>query len=173
MGAGLSYAFGDVTVGGAWSRSIQTGLVNADSGAVLPSAAFSNYELDAVWQVTPAVWLASMYAYTHASSAHWHEGALQAGYQLSKRTDLYSEAVYQRASSGTPAVINSIDPSSSRNQVLVATGTRHRFSSRLHDTAPLRRSQATRAPRCYHRPSTTADSPRCSPSSSRSFRCSC
>jgi general bacterial porin, GBP family len=127
IGVGASYAFGDVTVSGAWSRAIQTGLADADSGAALPSVAFSNYELNAVWQVTPAVWLAGMYVYTNSSSAHWHEGALQAGYQLSKRTDVYSEAVYQRASSGAPAVINSNDPSASRNQLLVAAGIRHRF----------------------------------------------
>jgi general bacterial porin, GBP family len=127
IGAGASYAIGDVTLGGAWSRSIQTGLADADSGAALPSVAFSNYEVNAIWQVTPAVWLAGMYVYTNASAAHWHEGALQAGYQLSKRTDLYSEAVYQRASSGAPAVINSFDPSSSGNQLLVAAGIRHRF----------------------------------------------
>ncbi|QYD73580.1 hypothetical protein KZJ38_28610 [Paraburkholderia edwinii] len=68
-----------------------------------------------------------MYVYSNASSQHWHQGALQADYQLSKRTDVYAEAVYQRASAGTLAVINSIDPSSSRNQLLVATGIRHRF----------------------------------------------
>jgi len=65
--------------------------------------------------------------YSNASWQHWHQAALQADYQLSKRTDVYAEAVYQRASAGTLAAINSIDPSSSRNQLLVATGIRHRF----------------------------------------------
>jgi predicted porin len=46
---------------------------------------------------------------------------------LSKRTDVYAEAIYQRASAGALAVINTNDPSSNRNQVLVATGIRHRF----------------------------------------------
>jgi general bacterial porin, GBP family len=127
IGVGASYAIGDVTIGAAWSRAIQTGVVSAESGAGLPSIAFSNYELNAVWQVTPTVSLAGMYVYTNASAAHWHEGAVQAIYQLSKRTDLYAETVYQRATAGAPAAVNSFDPSGSRNQLVVATGIRHRF----------------------------------------------
>ncbi|SDB93379.1 porin [Paraburkholderia lycopersici] len=130
IGAGMSYALGDVTLGAAWSRSVHTGVSSADGGAPLPSVAFSNYEVNALWQVTPAFTLAGMYAYTNAaatSAAHWHQGALQAGYQLSKRTDVYTEAIYQRASSGAFAMINSCDPSGGRNQLLVSAGVRHRF----------------------------------------------
>ncbi|MEX3843597.1 porin [Paraburkholderia sp. BR10882] len=127
IGAGMSYALGDVTLGAAWSRSIHTGVSEADGGAPLPSIAFSNYEVNALSQVTPAFSLAGMYAYTGTTSAHWHQGALQAGYQLSKRTDVYTEAIYQRASSGALAMINTCDPSGGRNQVLVAAGIRHRF----------------------------------------------
>ena len=53
-----------------------------------------------MYELTPKVALAGMYTYTKGSGAHWHQGALQAGYQLSKRTDTYLETVYQRASSG-------------------------------------------------------------------------
>ncbi|MBN3854267.1 porin [Paraburkholderia sp. Ac-20340] len=127
IGVGANYAFGDVTLGAAWSRAIQTGIVDADSGAGLPSIAFSNYELNAVWQVTPTVSLTGMYVYTKASSAHWNEGGVQAIYQLSKRTDVYAETLYQRATAGAPAAINAFDPSSGRNQLVVATGIRHRF----------------------------------------------
>lgn len=127
IGVGANYVIGDVMLGAAWSRSIQTGVVDADSGAGLPSIAFSNYELNAVWQVTPSVSLAGMYVYTKASAAHWNEGALQAVYQVSKRTDVYAETVYQRAQAGAPAAINAFDPASGRNQLVVATGIRHRF----------------------------------------------
>jgi predicted porin len=48
-------------------------------------------------------------------------------YLLSKRTDAYLETVYQRASSGAPPVITTSDPSSSRSQLLIAAGIRHRF----------------------------------------------
>ncbi|CAM2182071.1 general bacterial porin, GBP family [Paraburkholderia sacchari] len=127
IGVGANYVIGDVTIGAAWSRAIQTGVVDAQSGFGLPSAAFSNYEVNAVWQVTPAVSLAGMYVYTKGSDAHWHEGALQAVYQFSKRTDVYAETIYQRATAGAPAAINSFDPASGRNQLVVATGIRHRF----------------------------------------------
>lgn len=127
IGVGASYVIGDVTLGAAWSRAIQTGVVDAESDAGLPSVAFSNYEVNAVWQVTPTVSLAGMYVYTKASAAHWHEGAVQAIYQLSKRTDVYAETIYQRATAGAPAAINAFDPASGRNQFVVATGIRHRF----------------------------------------------
>ncbi|CAB3746008.1 porin [Paraburkholderia solisilvae] len=127
IAAGASYVIGDVTLAGAWSRAIYTGVADTDSGAALPSIAFSNYEISAIWSVTPTIALAGMYVYTDASSTHWHQGALQAVYQLSKRTDVYAEAIYQRASENGLAVINTNDPSSNRNQVLVATGIRHRF----------------------------------------------
>ena len=61
------------------------------------------WQPNGVYQLTPAVSLAGMYTYTKGSGAHWHQGALQADYQLSKRTDTYVETLYQRASSGAPA----------------------------------------------------------------------
>jgi predicted porin len=127
IGVGASYALGDVTLAGSWSRSIYTGVADADSGDPRPSIALSNYEINAVWQATPTLSLAGMYVFTDASSGHWHQGAVQAVYQLSKRSDIYAEAVFQRASSGAPAVINTNDPSDNRNQLLIATGIRHRF----------------------------------------------
>jgi predicted porin len=126
-GVGASYALGDFTLGAAWSRSTYSGVTDADSGSAVPSVCFSNYEINGVYQLTPTVWLAGMYTYTKGSGAHWHEGALQAGYQFSKRTDTYVETVYQRASSGAPALINTSDPSAGRGQLLVAAGIRHRF----------------------------------------------
>jgi predicted porin len=126
-GVGASYVIGDFTLGAAWSRSTYTGVFNADTGDAAPSKGFSNYEVNGDYQLSPTVVLAGMYTYTKGSGAHWHEGALQADYLLSKRTDTYLEAVYQRASSGAPAVINTSDPSSSRSQLLITAGIRHRF----------------------------------------------
>jgi general bacterial porin, GBP family len=126
-GFGASYTIGDLVVAAAWSRSTYSNVINAETGDAAPSVGFSNYEVNGVYQLTPAVALAAMYTYTKASTAHWHEGAVQMTYALSKRTDTYVEAVYQRASSGAPAVINTNDPSSSRNQLLIATGIRHHF----------------------------------------------
>jgi general bacterial porin, GBP family len=126
-GVGANYVLGDFTLGLAWSRSTYSGVTDADSGDAAPSVGFSNYEINGLYQLSPTVVLAGMYTYTKGSGAHWYEGALQADYLLSKRTDTYVEAVYQRASSGAPAVINTSDPSSSSNQLLAGVGIRHRF----------------------------------------------
>src|SRR5262249_41489260 len=45
IAAGANYVIGDFTLAGAWSRSIYTGVADVDSGAALPSVAFSNYEV--------------------------------------------------------------------------------------------------------------------------------
>ena len=126
-GVGVSYAIGDFTMAAAWSRSTFTGVTVIDTGNAAPSVGFSNYELNGVYQLTATVALSGSYTYTQGSAAHWHNGGLQADYQFSKRTDTYLEAIYQHSSAGAPAVINSADPSSTHNQVLIGAGLRHRF----------------------------------------------
>ncbi|QCP49185.1 porin [Trinickia violacea] len=126
-GVGASYAFGDFTLGGAWSRSTFSGVTDADTASAMPSVGFSNYEVNAAYQLMPALSLAGSYTYTKSASQHWHQGGLQTVYLLSKRTDAYVEALYQRASQDAPAVINTAAPSSSQNQLLVGAGIRHRF----------------------------------------------
>jgi general bacterial porin, GBP family len=127
FGVGANYQFGDVTLGGAFSRSVNSGVTDADTGDAVASLALNNYEVNGIYRLTPAIVLSGMYVYTNGQGAHWHEGALQVDYLLSKRTDLYLESIYQRASSQAPAVINGFDPSSGRNQLMFSTGIRHRF----------------------------------------------
>ena len=126
-GMGASYAFGDFTLGAAWSRSTYSGVADADSGSTVPSVGFNNYEFNGVYQLRPMVSLAGMYTYTKGAGQHWHQGGLQVVYLLSKRTDAYVETIFQRASTDAPAVINSAEPASGRNQLLVGAGVRHRF----------------------------------------------
>jgi predicted porin len=55
---------------------------------------------------------------------------VQADYQLSRRTDVYMEGVYQRISGGGgvfSAEVYNLSPSSSDSQTVVALGLRHRF----------------------------------------------
>ncbi|WP_250499266.1 porin [Caballeronia sp. GAWG1-5s-s] len=127
FGVAMSYGIGDFQLAGAFSRSINSGVNDADTGAALPSLALNNYEINGIYKLTPAILLAGMYVYTNGGGAHWHEGALQVDYLLGKRTDVYVESIYQRASSDAPAVINTNDPSSGRNQLMFTTGIRHRF----------------------------------------------
>jgi general bacterial porin, GBP family len=127
FGFGTNYQFGNFTLGGAFSRSINSGVADSDNGSALPSLALNNFEINGIYQLTPAILLSGMYVYTNGGGAHWHEGALQVDYLFSKRTDVYLESIYQRASSQAPAVINGFDPASGRNQLMFSTGIRHRF----------------------------------------------
>ena len=91
------------------------------------SIALNNYEINGIYQLTPAL-CARRHVRVHERRRRaLDQGALQADYLLSKRTDVYLESIYQRASSGAPAVINTNDPASGRNQLMIATGIRHRF----------------------------------------------
>lgn len=127
-GVGASYAIGDLTLGAVWSRSTYSGVSDADSGQSMSSLGFNNYEVNGIYQFGPTFTLAGLYTYTSSSSGgHWNQGALQADYIFSKRTDVYLETVYERASGNLPAIINTADASSGSNQVLVGAGIRHRF----------------------------------------------
>ncbi|WP_248295376.1 porin [Paraburkholderia sp. UYCP14C] len=84
-------------------------------------------EINETWQAGAALSPCGMYTYTIGTDAHWNQAALQADYTLSKRTDLYIEAIYQCASAGAPAVINSIMASSGSSQLSIAAGIRHHF----------------------------------------------
>jgi len=127
FGVGASQAFGPVTLAASWTRSIYSGITDTETGQAARSVAFGNYEINGTWQASAALSLSGMYTYTKGTGAHWNQGALQADYILSKRTDTYVEAIYQRASADAPAVINSMMPSGGSSQLLLAAGIRHRF----------------------------------------------
>ena len=127
FGIGASEAFGPFTLAAAWTRSIYSGITDAETGLPARAQAFDNYEFNGTWQASVTLSLSGMYTYTKGTDAHWNQGALQADYMLSKRTDTYIEAIYQCASAGAPAAINSFMPSSSSSQLLLAAGIRHHF----------------------------------------------
>jgi predicted porin len=128
-GAAAGYAFGPAQVGAAWTQSRLDGVTGASIRA-------DNYEVNGKYNLTPALGLGIAYTYTNARvsdiNAHWNQVGLQADYALSKRTDVYAQAVYQRAS-GAPAGIYNGDmtgatsTSSSINQTAATVGLRHRF----------------------------------------------
>ncbi|WP_431207811.1 porin [Burkholderia cepacia] len=133
-GAAAGYAFGPAQVGAAWTQA------RLDNNAVgsLGSVRTDNYEVNAKYNLTPALGLGAAYTYTNAKinngSTHWNQFGLQADYALSKRTDVYAQAVYQRAAkNGVGASIYNGDtisnnlPSSSINQTAATVGLRHRF----------------------------------------------
>ncbi|RFU47037.1 porin [Paraburkholderia sp. DHOC27] len=132
-GAGASYAFGPAVVGALFTQSrFQFAMGNG-------SVRYNNYEVNAHYNVTPALSLGAAYTYTQAlardvgadsGANHWNQFGLQTDYMLSKRTDLYAEGVVHVGASGnslSTQVFGTDAPASGRNQVVVSTGIRHRF----------------------------------------------
>ncbi|WP_431824832.1 porin [Burkholderia sp. F1] len=129
-GVAAAYAFGPAQVGAAWTQS-RLDNITGISGSLRTD----NYEVNAKYNLTPALGLGAAYTYTNAKagseSLHWNQFGLQADYALSKRTDVYAQAVYQRSSKNASASIyngdNNTLPSTSINQTAATVGLRHRF----------------------------------------------
>lgn len=138
FGAAGSYSFGPATVGLAWTQSRIDNVAGAQQ-----SLRANNYEVNGKYNVTPALGLGVAYTFTDgkgygvganggSESVRYHQIGLQADYSLSRRTDVYAQAVYQHAmGDGGVASIYSGDvtqlPSSSKNQTAATVGLRHRF----------------------------------------------
>ena len=138
FGAAASYSFGPATVGAAWTQSRIDNVAGAQQ-----SLRANNYEVNGKYNLTPALGLGVAYTFTDgkgygvtadggSASVRYHQIGLQADYSLSRRTDVYAQAVYQHAmGDGGVASIYSGDntqlPSSSKNQTAATVGLRHRF----------------------------------------------
>jgi predicted porin len=136
--AGGSYAVGALSFGLAYSNT-QYG--NDAYSTFRQTAKFNNGSAFLNYQITPALRTGLGYNYTSLtgpSSAHYNQVNLGGDYTLSKRTDLYALAGYQKASGHTlnaagasVAVQASIGDfgvsSGADNQALVVVGIRHKF----------------------------------------------
>ncbi|MFM0340949.1 porin [Paraburkholderia fungorum] len=138
FGAAGSYSFGPATVGLAWTQSRIDNVAGAQQ-----SLRANNYEVNGKYNLTPALGLGVAYTFTDgkgygvgangaSESVRYHQIGVQADYSLSRRTDVYAQAVYQHAmGDGGVASIYSGDntqlPSSSKNQTAATVGLRHRF----------------------------------------------
>ena len=141
FGGAASYSFGPATVGAAFTQSRIDNLVGAAVGQRQGHS--NNYEVNGKYNLTPAMALGVAYTFTDAKGygvnadgndmkTRYHQIGLQADYSLSRRTDVYAQAVYQHAmGDGGVASIYSGDntqlPSSSKNQTAATVGLRHRF----------------------------------------------
>jgi GBP family porin len=134
FGGGVSYAFGPAVIGFVYTQSQFYNAINT-AGSTYK---FNNYEVNAKYNLTPALSLAANYTYTDGSLTNsgtatndpkWSQVNLQTDYALSKRTDVYLEGLYQHAiGAGNNAYISSAGgTSSTSNQVVVITGIRSRF----------------------------------------------
>lgn len=147
FGAGVNYTYGPAQVGFVWTNTHYDQLLAASQGGTsiaIPGNTnlhLNNFELNGRYAFTPALALDAAYTYTDgkvtgsngSGDPKWHTVSLQADYSLSKRTDVYVEGVYQHASGdlgnagANVAMINTLSPSSTQNQVAATVGLRHRF----------------------------------------------
>lgn len=129
-GIGASYAIGQATVGVMASESLMQG--------PMAYARFLNVEGNVQYLVTPALSLGAMYDYTrltisengNRAGANFHTVGLMSDYFLSKRTDLYAQAVYQKGSSGTDGLVGVVGAggyATGTSQVVARVGIRHKF----------------------------------------------
>lgn len=141
--AGTKYHFGAVTLGGTYTHASFDGLGDTTAGPnpqrYTGTAVFNNGEVNATYTFTPAFSVNAAYSYTRKASvgasgeATYHQGTLSAAYLLSKRTELYALAIYQKASGtdslGQPAVasITQLTASPTDHQLLVRLGIVHTF----------------------------------------------
>lgn len=138
--AGIAYSFGAATVGTTYSNT-RFKDVGDLSSAPNPfgnrgTAIFNNVELSFKYQVSPALVMGVGGDYAKASGIHeasYRQFAVGADYNLSKRTDVYAMAIYQKASgvdsTGRRAVaaINGVRPSAGDSQTVLRVGLRHKF----------------------------------------------
>ncbi|MBB2929403.1 porin [Paraburkholderia silvatlantica] len=144
---GARYQIGDGTVGATFSHINFANLGDLTSGpnplGFAGSAIFNDVEINGGYSFGPAFQVAAAYDYLHGSSVSgkagptggvtYHQGLLSAAYFLSKRTELYAIAIYQKAtgkdSLNQPAVasITGVSPSATDHQAVVRLGIIHRF----------------------------------------------
>jgi predicted porin len=141
--AGGTYAIGAVTLGAMYTNTSFRQLGDLSSGpnpgGVSGNAVFNNVEASVRYQFTPYLFGGVAYDYTRGGGVNGRDGAtyhqVAAGldYFLSKRTDVYLTAVYQRASgtdsTGRAAVaaINGPGASANDRQFEARIGMRHKF----------------------------------------------
>jgi predicted porin len=141
VGAGAGYTIGPVTVTGAWSNIQYAGLSAALGGSM---ARFNNYDVSVRYQATPSMSFSTNYDYLNGAGVttatgqtignqHYNQVSVMTDYLLSKRTDVYLEGAYQRASgtssTGAKAVadIGNLGDSTNNHQFAIRAALRHKF----------------------------------------------
>jgi len=142
-GLGGSYSVGPAKFGLVWTHT-QFFNVGATGNSGI-SYRFNNYEANATYRFTPAAVAALMYTFTTTNISNPATGDRQAkihqvgglfDFNVSKRTDVYTELVFQHAAGGAlftnasgsaVADIYLLTASSTRNQGVIRVGMRHKF----------------------------------------------
>jgi predicted porin len=133
IGAGGSYRLASSSLGLLYTHTTFSGVVATSSTPFAGDAQFNIVEFNYTYNVTPGWLIAGAYSYTWAEQARYGQLNLGTSYLLSKRTNLYWNAVWQRASGtnslGVAAVAanTNITASNTANQVAMRVGIRHSF----------------------------------------------
>jgi predicted porin len=121
IGAGASYRYG---------RSL-TRLLFTDTHfrVARDNGSMPTYEINEVFQLTPATTLMGGYWYSKLGEQKFQNGTLLLDYALSKRTDVYTSATCLRVSGGAaPVFLGGGSAPVFSNGVYVGSGTRRRQS---------------------------------------------
>ncbi|CAE6942973.1 Outer membrane porin protein [Paraburkholderia domus] len=153
FGGGVNYTFGGATFGfvytntnvnqpSAMDTSAYVGSIIPPAGGTLTALKFQNFEVNGKYQVTPVFFVGAQYVYTAATmdatsgnaKPKYHTVGLMADYNLSKRTDFYVQAAYQKVAGGkTDTVLDdayipgAAGVSSTANQLAFRAAIRHKF----------------------------------------------
>ncbi|VVE20663.1 porin [Pandoraea anhela] len=146
VAAGASYALGALTFGMVYSNVIFAHLNSTPVSGLSPlekgyrgNVSFNTFELNMKYQATPALllgvggFLTTSGGVSGGDAQRYRQLNVGGTYSLSRRTDTYLLAVYQRASgtnsTGAAAVaaIDGVSPASGNHQFLTLAGIRHRF----------------------------------------------
>ncbi|NUX57655.1 porin [Paraburkholderia youngii] len=119
-GVGAGWDFGKVFLSGVYSNT------RFDNGVEADTLQSMNAALR--YSIRPDLIAAAGYTYSKLEESRWNLFAVTLDYFLSKRTDVYTSANYEKASgSGTKAALVTIGPSGNDKQLALRVGLRHKF----------------------------------------------
>jgi len=149
FGAGVSYSLANATVGFVYSNTdVANPVSSAYVGAITPAGGalsnlrFQNFEVNAKYQFTPSFYVGTMYVYTRATLTsatgklhpNYQTVGLMGDYNVSRRTDLYIQGVYQHVGGDSTGSVLDVayntgadGVSSTGNQLVVRAAIRHQF----------------------------------------------
>jgi general bacterial porin, GBP family len=140
VGAGVGYTFGPAAVNFVYTHSQFQDTSAFGLNPANGSTHFDNYELNVKYALTPALNLGLMDTFTDghlngvsksnfATDPKWNQVNAIARYSLSKRTEVYAEAMYQHAigNHNVATMYNAGGASATSNQVMGAVGMLTRF----------------------------------------------
>lgn len=138
---GIKYTIGSVQLATSYSNTQYGNLGPSFLGG---TARFNNVDFSVQYAYSPSLFLSAGYDYLigkgiatadgkTVGNQHYNQLSVMADYYLSKRTDVYTGAAWQRASgtssTGAPAVadITNLGDSTNNHQIVVRVAIRHRF----------------------------------------------